>query len=258
MVTAGSFAMQGHDIAAHRRRRLKVLTYNIHSCRGADGRTDPARIAEVIDACAPDIVALQEVDVGRPRSGGVDQAKAIAAHLRMDAHFHPALHLHEEQYGDAILTPLPSRLVKAGPLPSLGETRGAIWAAIDLGGTELHVVNTHLGLRRRERMMQVSTLLGPAWLRHPDICDGPAVLLGDFNAVPGSLAYRTLARFWADARSAVGQRGRTFPSRFPILSLDHLFIRPRVIPISADVHSDIKARRASDHLPFSLTLDVIL
>jgi endonuclease/exonuclease/phosphatase family metal-dependent hydrolase len=232
------------------------LTYNVHSCRGMDGHANPGRIAQVIDACRPDIVALQEVDVGRARSGSVDQAKAIAAHLRMNAHFHPALHLQEEQYGDAILTPLPSRLIKAGSLPSLGEPRGAIWAAIDLGGVELHVINTHLGLRRRERMMQVSALLGPGWLFHPELQDRPAVLLGDFNAVPGSAAFKNLAQFWPAVRPAVGRRGATFPSRFPILRLDHIFAGPGVTPVAAQVHSDIYMRRASDHLPVSMTFDV--
>mgnify|MGYP002683078286 CR=1 FL=1 len=46
--------------------------------------------AEVIAAHAPDIVALQEVDVGRRRSGGVDQAGEIARELGMQIHFHPA------------------------------------------------------------------------------------------------------------------------------------------------------------------------
>ena len=41
-------------------RTLRVATYNIHRCRGLDGRTSPARIAEVIASVEPDIVALQE------------------------------------------------------------------------------------------------------------------------------------------------------------------------------------------------------
>jgi endonuclease/exonuclease/phosphatase family metal-dependent hydrolase len=48
---------------------LRIMTYNVHRCVGADGRADPRRIAEVIAACQPDMVALQELDVGR-RWGG--------------------------------------------------------------------------------------------------------------------------------------------------------------------------------------------
>ena len=44
----------------------------------------------------------------------------IASLLKMEAHFHPALHVEEEKYGDAILTAMPTRFIKAGPLPSVG------------------------------------------------------------------------------------------------------------------------------------------
>ena len=138
----------------------------MHRCLGRDGRPSPARIAEVIAACQPDIVALQELDVGRARTGGVDQAHAIAQKLGMRMHFHPALGVAEELYGDAILTAQPSRLVKAGPLPGLArrwgfEPRGALWASIQVDGAEVQLINTHLGLDRRERLVQVEALLGP-------------------------------------------------------------------------------------------------
>src|SRR5262249_37923564 len=109
------------------------MTYNVHRCVGADGRADPRRIAEVIAACQPAIAALQEIDGGRRRTGGIDQPLAIAHLLGMGVHFHPALKVEEELYGDAILTALPMRLVKAGSLPgSIGfEPRGALWVAVE-------------------------------------------------------------------------------------------------------------------------------
>lgn len=240
-----------------RRRLVRVLTYNVHSCRGTDGRRDPSRIAEVIARCEPDIVALQEVDVGRRRSGGVDQSEMIAAHLRMDAHFHPALHLKGEKYGDAILTALPARLVRAGPLPSIGEPRGAIWMAVDLDGATLQVINTHLGLRRRERIAQVTTLLGAGWLGSEACRTSPSVLLGDFNAVPSSLPYRSLARHGRDVQVATQTRPRaTFPSRFPLLRIDHVFVGDGIEPLDTEVPTDLLTRTASDHLPLLATLAV--
>jgi len=50
---------------------LRIMTYNVHRCVGVDGRADPRRIAEVIAAYQPDIVALQELDVGRLRTGAL-------------------------------------------------------------------------------------------------------------------------------------------------------------------------------------------
>ena len=43
---------------------VRIVTYNIHRCRGLDGRTRPSRIAAVLASINADIVALQEV-VGR-------------------------------------------------------------------------------------------------------------------------------------------------------------------------------------------------
>src|SRR6202453_702430 len=96
---------------------LRILTYNVHRCVGTDRRLDVGRVAEVIAAQSPDIVALQEVDVRRARTGGVDQAHRLAQRLGMAFHFNAALRVEEEQFGDAILTALPERLGKAGSLP---------------------------------------------------------------------------------------------------------------------------------------------
>src|SRR5439155_8536057 len=70
---------------------LRVLTYNVHSCVGLDGSLSPDRIARVIARYEPDVVALQELDVARPRTGGVDQAEIIAARLELPPHFRPAM-----------------------------------------------------------------------------------------------------------------------------------------------------------------------
>jgi endonuclease/exonuclease/phosphatase family metal-dependent hydrolase len=234
---------------------LKVLTYNVHSCRGTDRKLDIARIAAVIGACNADIIALQELDVGRRRTGGFDQAHEIAALLEMQAHFHPALHVEEEKYGDAVLTALPSRLIKADALPSIGEPRGALWLEIIVDGTPVHVFNTHLGLRRGERLTQIKTLLGPDWLGHDRCRDLPRILMGDFNTVPSARGYKTIAANMRDAGvSADGRRRPTFPARFPLLRLDHIFISRELAPIDTAIDTSRLARLASDHLPLSATL----
>ena len=64
--------------AAEQPARLRVLTFNIHHGRGADGQIDLARIARTVRAASPDLVALQEVDRNTSRSGGQDQLKQLA------------------------------------------------------------------------------------------------------------------------------------------------------------------------------------
>ncbi len=206
------------------------------------------RVADVIAESAADIVLLQELDVGRRRTGGVDQAGEIAAHLRMDPHFHPALHLEEEKYGDAILTSLPSQHLRSAGLPSLGEPRGAIWVQVTVAGHPVNIVNTHLGLRRRERMVQAVELLGEGWLGHPEQKEVAMIFGGDLNAVPSSAVFRHLRnRFGSDMRA--GRLHPTFPSRFPLLRLDHLFFNQYIKLVDLVVLSTSRAVKASDHLP---------
>lgn len=237
-------------------RRLKILSYNVHSCIGTDRRLDPERIADVIAGLEPDIIGLQELDVGRRRSGSIDQAHTIASLLKMHFHFHPALKVEDEHYGDAILTAFPMRMIKADALPSYGEPRGALWAEIDIGGRPLQVFNTHLGLFRRERIRQSAIITGPDWTGHPDAQGKPRLLMGDFNSIPSSPAYRRLSGAMRDIGAETGKvASRTFPSRFPLLRLDHVFVADGVKIIEAQAVSTPLTRLASDHLPLLVTIE---
>ena len=71
---------------------------------GMDRQRSEARIAEVIAEMSVDIVALQELDLGRRRSAGADQTKMIAEQLGWYSHFHPAMRRDDEHYGNAILS----------------------------------------------------------------------------------------------------------------------------------------------------------
>lgn len=238
-------------------REIKILTYNVHSCIGTDRKIDPNRIADVIARSQADIIALQELDVGRKRTGGIDQVATIAMLLKMNAHFHPALHIEEERYGDAILTALPTRLVKAGSLPSMGETRGAIWVQVDIHGETLNVLNTHLGLRNRDRARQVAALLGDDWIGHAAFSALPSIVCGDLNATPSSVAYKRLSTRFRDAQLLTATKPRpTFPSRYPLLRIDHVFVSREIRVTSSSIVFDLLARRASDHLPLLVNLRV--
>lgn len=241
---------------------LRVMTYNVHSCVGMDGKIDAERIARVIARARPDVVALQELDVGRRRTFGLDQAHLIARYLKMEFHFHPAIHVEEERYGDAILTHLPHRLVKAGVLPGLAgkphlEPRGAVWLAIDLHGREVQVINTHLGLDQRERAAQVEALLGSDWLAN-ERCRNPVILCGDFNASPSSPVCRRLGGRLTDAQTAAPRHAPqgTFPSRLPTLRIDHIFVSPGVEVADIEIPGSELARTASDHLPLVAELRI--
>jgi endonuclease/exonuclease/phosphatase family metal-dependent hydrolase/glycosyltransferase involved in cell wall biosynthesis len=233
---------------------VRIMTYNIRNCLGTDGRLSPARIARVIAQYDPDVVALQEVDVRRPRSGDVDQVHEIAHDLAMDFHFYPAIEEVGELYGDAILSRCPMRLVHAGRLPSLPgvalEPRGALWVEIEVRGRRLQFLNTHLGLLPRERLRQVEALMGPEWLEHPE-WRNPAVVCGDLNAMPRSRAYRRLAERFHDVQLCLDDHRprHTFLSRYPLGRIDHIFISAGIEVTKVEVPRTELVRKASDHLP---------
>lgn len=235
---------------------MRLLSYNVHGCVGGDRRLDLSRIVEVIAEARPDVVALQELDVGRSRSGGVDQAEQIAAALEMTSVFHPAMHVAEEKYGDAILTALPMQVVKTGPLPSRGEPRGAIWCRIEHAGRPINVLNTHLGLWRGERLAQARALLGPGWLGHPGCRGEDTVLMGDFNSLPSSRSFAQIAGALQLARPRTDRlAGPTFPARFPLLRLDHIFLSKGLRCLDCTALRTPLARLASDHLPLLATIE---
>ena len=234
---------------------LRVATYNVHGCVGMDRQRSESRIAEVIAGLKADIVGLQELDQNRVRSAAVDQAGAIAKQLGWHHYFHPAMRRAEELYGDAILSRYPIAVRHAAELPGnppwyCRETRGITWAEAETPLGQVHIVNTHLGLGGAERMLQARLLTSAEWLGAVTP-ETPVIVLGDFNSVPWSPAYRLIARELQDVRTLVASRFsfRTYPTKFPALAVDHIFITRALRALRMHVHRDAVARVASDHFP---------
>ncbi len=228
---------------------LRIMTYNVHSCIGLDGRHSYERLARVIARYDPDVVALQELDVGRKRTSGIDQARLIAQALDMRYHFHPSVVIEDEQYGNAILSRLPLKLVKAGGLPGLPgqEPRGAIWVSVKTDSGSVQVLTTHLGLRPAERQLQAEALAGPLWTANPR-CIPPLVVCGDFNMSVGSREYRLITQNLRD--SQVFAHKRSFQRTWMGVSrLDYLFTSFGLEVSGITVPRTHTTRVASDHYP---------
>jgi endonuclease/exonuclease/phosphatase family metal-dependent hydrolase len=220
-----------------------------------DRQRSEARIAEVIAEMSVDIVALQELDLGRQRSGGADQTKMIAEQLGWHGYFHPAMRIGDEHYGNATLSRYRLTFHRAVALPGrppffCRENRAAIEVEIETDLGKVHIVNTHLGLGWRERVVQAQLFASAEW-RAAIVADRPLILLGDFNSLRGSRPYRTLNRHLRDVRELIRPTRpiRTFPTRFPVLAVDHIFVSEAVQPLSVTVHRSPLARIASDHFP---------
>lgn len=233
---------------------LRVVTYNTHGCVGTDRARSIERIAEVLRACSADVIGLQEIDVGRRRSGGIDQAQALALSLGMSHVFGAALDDGVGCYGNAVLSRFPLAHVRTRKLPTwraISEPRCYVHARVALEDGPLDVLVTHFGLDPIER-------LGQARLVTDEIARSPAatVLLGDLNCGRGSLAYWRLASRLRDAQHAVSSRSvcATYPSWRPILRLDHVFVGAGLEVLAAEVAGGSLVRAASDHLPVVVTL----
>lgn len=243
-------------------KKIRVMTYNVHSCFGTDGRLSPERVADVIEESDADVIALQEVDVGRRRTGMVDQARMISERLEMHMQFHAAWQSQAEQYGDAIFSRYPMRLVQAGALPRprtrlWRELRGALWMTVSLPGGDVQMINTHLGLGPRERMKQTEALFSEAWLGSP-ACKPPLILCGDFNARPNSRVHRRCLETLRDVHRvlAVPTARKTFPTFYPMTSIDHVFLSEEFAVHHVEVLRTPLTRVASDHYPLIVELSL--
>lgn len=235
--------------------RLRVVTYNVHKCRGLDGRVRPARIASVLKETGADIVALQEVvSVEDSKSRALHQARFIAEELGFEYCVGENRRHAGGAYGNVILSRLPFACVRNHDITWRGrEPRGALRADVRFGETDdevLHVFNVHLGTAFVERRQQGRKLVSAAVLKSLELT-GPRVVLGDFNEWTRGLASRLLSEEFksADVRRHL-RRARTYPGPLPLLHLDHVYYDDAALELERlTLHRSLTALVASDHLP---------
>ena len=140
--------------------------------------------------------------------------------------------------------------------------RGAVIAdvVIRAGGERhvLHVVNLHLGLSGVERRWQIRRLLAAPHLAALSP-RSRIVIAGDLNDWAGALGRRRGALRAAGFLAARGLHHgamRTFPARFPVAQLDRVFLAGAMVCRAAYRSRFGLARRASDHLPLVVDLDL--
>lgn len=241
--------------------KLRILTYNIHRAIGIDRRFRPERIEQIIADHDPDIVLLQEVDEGVPRSRELAMASELASSL---AYPHFAMghnvSLRKGYYGNATLSRFPIQRERNIDLTiDNKKRRGCQHTSIAItgrGGKQhtLEVFNLHLGLSAQERQKQSSILMRSREFTELDP-HTPCIIGGDFNDWLSRLrALYIEAMGLHCATDSQTRRGsvlsmKTYPSFSPRGGLDRLYYRGNLQLEAVHKCQHQIAKVASDHLP---------
>jgi endonuclease/exonuclease/phosphatase family metal-dependent hydrolase len=225
---------------------LRIVTYNIHRCRGMDRRTRPERVAEVLRDVNADIIALQEVVGAGPQGGS--QIEEIGAALGMGWVMAPTRHLRNHLFGNVVLSHYPIRHHSQHDLSyKTCEQRCLQRVDVDVDGRVLHVYNVHLGTAILERRYQAQRLATVVSDRH---INGPKIVLGDFNEWMRGLTTTLLSsKLKAVDLGRYMTRRRTYPGLFPILHLDHIYYDGPLEIVHIELPRTRLSLVASDHLP---------
>jgi endonuclease/exonuclease/phosphatase family metal-dependent hydrolase len=223
--------------------RFRLVTYNVHKCRGLDWKVSPYRILNVLQDIRADIIAVQEVFE--------EHARFFADRLNMHLAFGCARQLQSRSYGNAVLSRGSVLSSRCHDLTvSKREPRACLRVDVQIAeDLMIHVFAVHLGTSYFERRHQAGKLISPDVLEAPD-AKGLRILAGDFNEWTHGLVTRTLSRHMrsADLVTHLG-RTRSYPGLAPFLHLDHLYYDAAIHLSALRLHRTAVSLVASDHLP---------
>jgi endonuclease/exonuclease/phosphatase family metal-dependent hydrolase len=236
---------------------IRVVTYNIHKCRGLDQRRSPQRIARVLAEVDADLIALQEVVNDSSGKLEREQARYLASSLGLQHYcFEQARPLRGSPYGNAVLSRYP---IWASYNHNISwkrqEPRACLRVDLAINGRlALHVFNVHLGTSPWERKAQAQMLVSSEILSNPQLTQ-PRIMLGDFNEWMLGSPSRLLANHLVSADLRIHlQRSRTYPGLFPFVHLDHIYFDETLHLECLSLHKSRTAMMASDHLPLVANL----
>ena len=219
---------------------LRVMSYNIHG--GMSSSLDA--IAGVIRKLDPDVVALQEVDRGVPRSGGVNEDEVLARKLGYESAFAAARKRSGGDFGVAILSRLPFSRVERINLreAAASQPRVALDTSVCVGATPVRVIAVHTDVFPWASEAAVDDLL-----KHIDGSIGQGLIVaGDLNVIPTSTGPKDLEA--AGLVDVVGRLGEavTFRELGP-RRIDYIFADAPLASEAGD--AGVYQTNASDHYP---------
>lgn len=223
-----------------------LMCYNVHNCVGLDDSLSCERIARIINDAEVEAVALQELDSMTTRYPGHDMLSEVAALTDMYPTYAASIDYRGGKYGIGILTkekPLSHRRV---PLPCRSEPRSLLIVEME----DYYYCCTHLSLHEEDRVKSISIIVNEL-----SQLDKPAIIAGDFNALPNSMPMQFLARqFHIFPKSGVPF---TFPANKPEREIDYIALYTGG-GATANVlrHEVLTAPVESDHAPIVARVEI--
>ncbi|MGA0570115.1 endonuclease/exonuclease/phosphatase family protein [Variovorax sp. VNK109] len=237
---------------------LRVATYNIH--KGVQG-LGPARRLEIhnlghaVEQLDADVVCLQEVRKLHRREARyftrwpeLPQAEFLAPEGYESVYRTNAFTRHGE-HGNALLSRWPVVNHQHEDMSDHRfEQRGLLHAQVFAQDMPVHVIVVHLGLIPASRLRQITRLR--TFIEREVPPHEPLVVAGDFNdwGLPLRMAMNAM-----NLRSLDSQRTPTYPSRLPLVQLDHVYARG-LKPVAQHAPRGRIWSRMSDHLPLIVDL----
>ncbi len=162
---------------------LRVGTFNIHSGKGRDRKTDLARTASVLKVPL-DVVGLNEVRGTWSQSLGLNQAEQLSQLWGMQSAFIPTeRRWWHDHFGNALLTRLPIRQIQRLPLPGRrGKAfRCAALSQVEFQKQAVQLLTVHVD-SQSDREPQLQAVVSMFLALQP-----PAILMGDLNSTSEDL-----------------------------------------------------------------------
>ncbi len=244
--------------------KLHIATYNIH--KGFTPFKSRMMIRELrdhLELIGADIIFLQEVQGLHSRHAAdfenwpdEPQYEFLARELWSDyAYGRNAVYDHGH-HGNAILSRYPIVSAENQDVSHHAyERRGLLHVEIELPEMKerLHCICVHLALHERGRRYQVGAIIERLKREVPE--GAPIVVAGDFNDWRNRVGQRFALELGLEeaCRDHRGKPVRTFPSAFPVLRLDRIYVRGFRVR-HTHVHHGTMWRRLSDHAALSAHL----
>lgn len=232
---------------------LRIATYNIH--KGVQGlgpsrRLEIHNLGHAVEQLDADLVCLQEVRKVHRREQAyftrwpdMPQAEFLAPEGYEAVYRTNAVTRHGE-HGNALLSRWPVVSEQHEDMSDHRfEQRGLLHVEVAVQGRPVHVIVIHFGLIPASRLRQAEQL--GRYIAREIPADAPVVVAGDFNDW-GHQIQRAMNAM--GLRSADTVRCPTYPSRLPIVQLDHVYARG-LQPLHLHVPRGKIWGQMSDHLP---------